>query len=315
MLPDLLRPDHFVPEVLTLAQTGPDTDAIEEAVPDSLTAADWAEAGILFVAAVLLAAVIRKLLDRAMDRMPNGPTQLFRRLGTAVIVVVGFLYALSSIGVEVGLFLGALGIGGIALAFAFQDLLENFVAGVILQIKRPFRRGAWVEIGEQRLFGVVNNVDSRSVIIDTFAGDRIVLPAAEVLKNPIVNWTTRGRHRLAVPIDIHYRHDPADAIAAVEPRLSVIDEVLDEPAPRVLLSELGPTAVRITAYVWHDAFADIFWVQHRVIEEAKRGLEDAGVEIPFPQYVVALGTDPQSGVVDLTGPAAQANAPATTDAG
>ncbi len=276
-----------------LAQVGPDTDQLEEAVPDGLTATDWFQAGLVFVGAVVVAVVVRLILDRAMTRLPNSPTRLLRRLATALIIVFGFVYALGSIGVEVGLFIGALGIGGIALAFAFQDILENFVAGVILQAKRPFRRGSWVEVGDKQLFGVVQEIDSRSVIIDTFGGDRIVLPAAEVLKNPIVNWTARGRHRLAVTIGVHYRHDPADAIAAIEPRLSAIDEVLHDPAPRVLISELGDSSVQLTAYVWHHAFADIFWVQHRVIEEAKRALDTAGIEIPFPQRVLSFSPQPE----------------------
>lgn len=283
-----------------LAQVGPDAEAVEEAVPDGLTAADWIQAGVVMVIAIAVGLVVSKLINRSLDRRAPGTATLVGRLVALVITVVGFVYALSSIGVEVGLFVGALGVGGIALAFAFQDILENFVAGIILQVKRPFRRGAWVEIGEAPHFGVVQDIDSRSVIIDTFGGDRIVLPAAEVLKNAIVNWTARGRHRLAVDVGIHYRTTPSDAIAAIEPRLDAIDEVLDDPAPRVLLSSLDDSAVTLTAYVWHHAFADVFMVQHRVIEEAKAALDEAGIEIPFPQRVLSFAPDDGANVVSIT---------------
>jgi small-conductance mechanosensitive channel len=193
--------------------------------------------------------------------------------------------------VQVGLFLGALGIGGIALAFAFPDILENFIAGFILQVKRPFVPRDYVEIGEKQLFGIVKDVDSRSVVIDTFGGDRIIVPAAEVLKNAIVNWTARGRHRLPVEIGIHYRTTPHEAVEAITPRIQAIDEVLSEPAARVLCTRLDDSAVVLTAYVWHDAFADVFWVQHRVVEEAKQALDDAGIEIPFPQRVLSLSPE------------------------
>ncbi len=277
-----------------LAQVEPDTDAVADAV-EGLTVGDWLVALAIFVGSILLAVVGRKVLNRLVarwaPRVPPGSLQLISRVAGLVVVVCGFVYALSSIGVDVGLFVGALGIGGIALAFAFQDILENFMAGVILQAKRPFRAGDYVEIGESQLFGIVQEIDSRSVIIDTFAGDRIVLPAAEVLKNPIVNWTARGRHRLPVPIGIHYRHEPQDAIDAIQPRLAEIDEVLAEPAPRVLVDSLDDSAVNLVAYVWHDAFGDIFFIRHRVIQEAKRALDAAGIEIPFPQRVLTWPDD------------------------
>ncbi|MDE0804461.1 MAG: mechanosensitive ion channel family protein [Acidimicrobiales bacterium] len=282
-----------------LAQIGPDTDAVEEAVPDGLKAADWIQAGVVIAAAVVVALVVSRLINRSLDRRAPGTATLVGRLAALVVTTVGFVYALSNIGVEVGLFVGALGVGGIALAFAFQDILENFIAGVILQVKRPFHRGAYVEIGESQHFGVVQEVDSRSVIIDTFGGDRIVLPAAEVLKNAIVNWTARGRHRLAVPVGVHYRTTPSDAIAAIEPRLDAIDEVLADPPPRVLLSSLDDSAVTLTVYVWHHAFADVFFVQHRVIEEAKAALDEAGIEIPFPQRVLSFASDDGANVVSV----------------
>ena len=66
-----------------------------------------------------------------------------------------------------------------------------------------------------------------------FSGERVILPAAEVLKSPIINWTAQPRRRLAVPIGIAYRSDPQRAIVAIEARLRSIDEVLPDPAPRV----------------------------------------------------------------------------------
>jgi len=277
------------------AQLGPDADAVGEAVPDGLTVSDWIVAAVVFVGALVLAAVLRKLLGRTVGRRAPSSAKFVGRVVTLFVGVAGFVYALSSIGVQVGLFVGALGIGGIALAFAFQDLLENFMAGVILQLKRPFRPGNIVEIGEARHLGTVRDVDSRTVIVDTFAGDRIVVPAAEVLKSPIINWTSNGRRRLEVPVGIAYEADPQVAIDAITTRLDAIDEVLPQPAPRVLLSGFGESSVDLVAYVWHDAYADIFFVQHRVVQEIKRALADAGIRIPLPQRVVTFSSDGRVG--------------------
>jgi small conductance mechanosensitive channel len=273
------------------AQVSPDTDAVELAVPEGLGLADWIVAGTIFVGAIVLTMLLRRAIDRTVGRRAPSSAKFLGRVVTLFVGVAGFVYALSAIGVQVGLLIGALGIGGIALAFAFQDILENFMAGVILQVKRPFRPGNIVEVGDARHLGTVREIDSRSVIIDMFSGERVVVPAAEVLKSPIINWTAQPRRRLAVPIGIHYRDDPQEAIDVIEARLRNIEEVLATPAPRVLLSELGESSVDLTAYVWHDAYGDIFWIQHRVIQEAKRALDAAGIEIPFPQRVVTFAPD------------------------
>ncbi len=282
-----------------LAQLAPDTEGVEQAVPQGLTWSDWLQAGIVFFAGLVLAGIVHRVVLRTLARRAEGGGQLIGRLAALAIASIGFVYALSSIGVEVGLLVGALGIGGIALAFAFQDILENFVAGVILQVKRPFRPGNIIEAGEGRHLGIVREIDSRSVILDMFSGERVILPAAEVLKSPIINWTARPRRRVAVPIGIHYRDDPQRAIDVIEPRLREIDEVLPDPAPRVLLSSLGESSVDLTAYVWHEAYGDIFWIQHRIVQEAKAALDEAGIEIPFPQRVLTFAPDPGASVIDV----------------
>lgn len=290
-----------------LAQTTPDTEAVEEALPEGLGLGQWIVALVIFATSIVLSMVIRRLVNRWLERRTaessasSASAQLVARVAGIIIVLAGFVYSLAAIGVEVGLFLGALGIGGIALAFAFQDILENFMGGVILQLKRPFKPGDYVEVGESQLFGILKEIDSRSVVIDTFGGDRIIVPAAEVLKNPIVNWTARGRHRYSLDIGVHYRTDPQAAIDAITPSLEEIREVLKYPAPRVLLTELGDSSVVLTAYVWYDAFADVFWVRHRVIQQAKAALDAAGIEIPFPQRVLSFAPDEGANVVDVRG--------------
>lgn len=282
-----------------LAQVAPDADAVEQAIPQGLVWADWLRAAAVFIAGLVLGGVVHRVVLRVLGRRTDGSASLVSRLAGIAVTTVGFIYALSSIGVEVGLLIGALGIGGIALAFAFQDILENFIAGIILQVKNPFRIGHIIEAGEGRHLGTVRDVDSRSVILDMFSGERVVLPAAEVLKSPIINWTAQPRRRLAVPIGIHYRAEPQHAIDVIEPRLRAIDEVAEEPAPRVLLSALGESSVDLNAYVWHAAYGDIFWIQHRVVQEAKAALDEAGIEIPFPQRVVTFAPDPGANTIDI----------------
>lgn len=279
----------FTPLLALFAQVAPDADAAAQAVPDGITTGEWIRAGVVFVVAIVIGLVASKTIKRTMVRRSPDAAPLVGRLSGLILVLVGFVYALSSIGVQVGLFVGALGIGGVALAFAFQDILENFMAGIILQVKRPFRTGDIVQLGDLPHLGVLRNIDSRSVVLDTFGGERIVLPAANVLKTPIENWTVNRRRRLAVPIGVSYRADPVEACRVITERVQQLTEVLQTPAPRTLLDEFDDSSVNLVCYVWHDAFGDIFHIKHRVMQEAKLALDDAGIEIPFPQRVLSFG--------------------------
>lgn len=118
-------------------------------IADDVTLSEAIQAAAIAVAAILLAVVLRRVLERTVDR--EASRHLGRVLGrflSVVVVGVGLVYALDTLGVRIGPLVGALGIGGIAVAFAAQDLLQNFIAGVVLQVRHPFRLGDQIGSGE-----------------------------------------------------------------------------------------------------------------------------------------------------------------------
>src|SRR5918911_169522 len=103
------------------------------------------------------------------------------------VVAGGVMYSLSVLGVRLGPLVGALGIGGVALAFAAQTILANFLGSIILQLRRPFRRGD--QIATAGCEGTVEDVNFRTVVLRTFDGERVLVPCSQVLSNPITNHT------------------------------------------------------------------------------------------------------------------------------
>src|SRR5439155_11654970 len=154
-----------------------------------LTAWDWIRAGVIIVIAVLVAQALRRVVARAIGPSDSdgddggGGAVIIGRLAGYLVMIGGLVYALAALDVKLGPLLGAIGIGGIAVAFALQDMIENLIAGVLLQTRRPFRRGHLVQTGQHE--GKVEYVNMRTTVLRTFDGERVLVPNASVLRNPI----------------------------------------------------------------------------------------------------------------------------------
>ena len=263
-----------------------DTD--EEALVDALQTDgidgwSWATAGITIVVAFIVSRILKYLVDRALrKRMDSALALLIARLVGYLVIVVGFIYALDTLGVAIGPVIGALGIAGIALAFAFQDILENFIAGILLQLKRPFTFGDQVAINDHE--GTVRTIDSRLVTIDTPDGETIMIPSATVIKADINNYTTGGERRTTVPVGVAYGTDLCRARDVLEQAVRSADGVQDHPEPEVLFEGFGDSSIDFVVRFWHDPSIASFWATRSEVGFAiDAALADAGITIPFPQ--------------------------------
>ena len=263
---------------------------------DGITGWDWARAGIILAVAIVLAMVVRRVVARMVRRNDGGGmvADLLGRLTAYLVVVAGLVYSLSALGVRVAPLLGALGIVGIALAFALKDILENFVAGIILQIRRPFRRGDQIVTDEHE--GTVVEVNARAVLIDQPDGTRVIVPSASLITKPIVNLTGLGARRTTVEVGVAYDTDLDRAREIICGVLADEPRVLDEPAPEALVSEFGDDSIVVNARFWHEPTINEMWQTRDAVAGAiKRSLDAAGITIAFPQRVVWLRHDDDRG--------------------
>ena len=249
----------------------------------------WVALGIV-VLTVVVAVAVRAVLPRVLDHGEPGRV-LGRQLGrilSVVVVVVGVVWALGEVGVQVGPLLGALGLTGIAVAFAAQDILQNFIAGIIIQIRRPFRVGEQVTLMD--FDGVVQDVDMRAVRVVTFDGLDVVLPAREVLGHPIVNHTRTPTRRTTLEVGVRYDTDLARAREVMLDAVRGVDGVEASPEPVVWAREFADSAIVFDVMYWHASeIRELRRVRSEVTIALKAGLDAAGVEIPFPQRVLHWG--------------------------
>jgi len=276
--------------VLLLAQEEAD---IEEAL-SGLTADDWIRAALIFVGAIVLSRLLQLVVTRVVKGEEGGSVaaRLIGRFVGFLVVVAGFVYALSALDVRLGPLLGALGIGGLALAFAAQSILENFFSSVLIQARRPFRVGDQVVLGDGAIEGVVEDVNFRVVIIKTFDGERVLVPSSQVIQNPIVNVTARGPWRTTLQVGVTYDTDLRTAQQVLLEATRGVDGVLASPPPEVWFEGFGDSSLDLAIRFWHTPEMPTRWrVRSGVGMAAKDALDAAGIEIPFPQRTLWFGRE------------------------
>ena len=261
----------------------------DEVISRGLTLGDWVLAGGVFVGGIVVGRLLRALLTRRISHedAERSAAVVIGRLVGYVAVVAGLVYALSVLDVRLGPLLGAVGIGGIAVALASQSLLANFLSSVILQVRRPFRRGD--EISTNDCEGRVEEVNFRTVVLRTWDGERVFVPSSAVVNAPIVNLTTLRRRRTTLTIGVAYGTHLETAQRVLQEAVAAVDGVLESPAPEALVEGFGESSVDFAVRYWHAPETLVLWqVRSRVAMAAKSALGTAGITIPFPQRVVQL---------------------------
>ncbi len=273
-----------------LAQIETNLKQVRESGISEVTTGEWVLAAGVLLASILASIVVGRLVERLLrDYGPVSIRHLFGRLVSLLIVTLGFFYALSSVDVAVGPLLGGLGIIGIALAFALQDILANFAAGVMIQARRPIRIGDQIVTNEYE--GQVEDVNFRVVRIRTFDGEEVYVPNSMVLQNPITNWTRTPTRRTSLVIGVAYDTDLALAQRRMVEALSGVDEIItDEHEVEALAFEFAESSINFEVRFWHGATIIEMWQARDAAAQAlKRALDEAGITIPFPQRTLWFG--------------------------
>jgi len=227
----------------------------------------------LFVEAAIEVYLVRRGVDANLV--------VLARYLALVLVLVWTAYMVA--GREIAPLLGALGVAGLAVSLAAQDTFSNFIAGVVLLADRPFRIGDWIRVGDK--LGRVEGITLRTTRIRTPDNELIALPNAKVAGDEIQNLSAGGPLRIHVPVGVAYRYDPDEVRPVLEAVLKGHPELLKSPPPEVWVRELADSSVNYELVAWipEDAIANLPWITAELTEAAKKALDAAGIEIPFPQ--------------------------------
>lgn len=263
----------------------------------------WLEALILLlpnlvVAAliVIVAAVVARLARRGVRGVLSRTSsyeQVNHLLATIVYVVVlavGTFVALGVIGADkaVTSLLAGAGIIGLALGFAFQDLASNFIAGILLSIRRPFVEGDLIETGDY--FGTVTEVNLRSTRLRTFQGQIAIIPNAKVFQDPVVNYST-GERRVDLRCGIAYGDDLEKAREVAIEAVRGLDGVDPDRPVDLYYEEFGDSSINFVLRYWLDfrKQTEFLDAQSEGIIAVKKAFDEHGLTIPFPIRTLDFG--------------------------
>lgn len=273
--------------------------AAEEVVPRGLEARDWLIAGVILAAGIVAAILARALVAGGLRKARVGKlgARLAGRAAGYLVGIGGLLYALVRLDVRIGPLLGALGIGGLALALASQNILANLIAGILLELRRPFRRGD--EIASNGYEGVVEDINLRAVLLRTYDGERVFLPSAKVLGEPIENRTAHGTIRSKLTVGVAYGTDLGRAREVILEATRDAEGTNEEPTPTAWVESFGDSSIDLGVYFWHGSkMATTLAARSSVATAIDAALRRVGIEIPFPQRVVRLEGNGSDGGVD-----------------
>ena len=231
---------------------------------------------------------------------------LLRRGVRLAMLLVGLLVALDLLGATalVGAVLGSAGVLGIMLGFAFRDMAENHLAGVLLSLRRPFEPGDHIVVDGHE--GKVVALNSRATILMTLDGNHLRLPNAMVFKGVLLNYTRNPMRRLQFTLGIGTGEDLNAARRLGTSTLQGIPGIASGPEPQATIQSVGESSVLIDFFAWLDQReVDFLKTRSEAIRRVKCAIEDEGMDMPEPIYRVHLTSR------DGTGPSAGAGAGAT----
>jgi small conductance mechanosensitive channel len=262
---------------------------IEKLEPEHLLGYLTGAVTVLLIVIVgwLLAGWLGRITRRAMERTQVDATltRFFSRAVRWLILTLVAITVLTRFGVETTSFAALIGAAGLAIGLAFQGSLSNFSAGVMLLVFRPFRVGDVVEVGG--VTGKVEEISLFTSIIDTPDNRRFILPNSEVFENVIENKTYHSTRRVDISVGTDYGADLDHTREVLMGAAQAVPGRLDDPAPQVVLQELGGSSIDWSIRVW--STTEDFWtVREATVREVKVALDAAGIGIPFPQMDVHM---------------------------
>jgi len=205
--------------------------------------------------------------------------------------------ALSAAGVEMNKFTVLTGALGVGLGFGLQNIVNNFVAGLILLFERPIHVGDTVDVGG--LVGVVRRIGARSSTILTFQGAEVIVPNNNLISNQVINWTLSSQwRRVDVPVGVAYGTDPERVIKLLVGVAESHPRVLLARPPEAFFLGFGESALKFELRFWAAQQDTWFQLQSDVTVAVAKALREAGIEIPFPQRDLHIRSiDPGAGNV------------------
>lgn len=260
-------------------------EKVVASLPNVLTAI------LIFIVSLYFARLLSNLLKRVLTKrdVDHEVTVLLAQVTRWSIIVIGTITALQRF-FDVSAFLAGLGILGFTVGFAMQEIMQNFVAGVILLIQQPFEVEDVIETDQ--FIGTILAINIRTTEMKTVDGRIVIIPNAAILANPITNYTRAEFRRVELPVGVSYDSDPAVARQLVLDSIQNVPGFVGDPEPMVIFHTFGGSSIDMSAYFWVDTSkTNPLAAKDAAFELVKAALDRNGIEIPFPITTVLMQSE------------------------
>ncbi|NOX18882.1 MAG: mechanosensitive ion channel [Chlorobi bacterium] len=252
-----------------------------------------------FVITIWLSVQLAKFTRFALEvdilpqfRLPRGVPGAITSLARYTIIGIGIFVAFLSAGLDLNRFTLLAGALGVGIGFGLQDLVSNFISGIILIFERPVQVGDVIVVG--KLSGEVKKIGIRSSIIRTWEGAEIIIPNGHLISSEVTNWTfSDKKRRMEIPVGVKYGSDVNLVKKLLLECAASHSEVLTIPAPEALFTDFGDSALEFELRCWTANSGSRLEIESELRYRIDNAFKENNIEIPFPQRDIHIRTEPK----------------------
>lgn len=260
---------------------------------------------VLFGITVWLAFLVSRITRFVLEEDVYPRVNVAAGVGYAVstilhylVLLAGFFIAISAVGMDLTRFAILAGAFGVGLGFGLQNIVNNFVSGIILLFERPFNVGDMIQVGDNT--GSLKSIGLRASIIGTPEGADVIVPNGQLLSEEVTNWMAADQlKRLEINVGVKYGTDPSDVLDILTKVGNEHPDILEEPPPQILFLGFGDNSLDFQLRVWADNESTWWITRSDLYIGVYKALNEASIEIPFPQRDLHIRTVEREVVEDL----------------
>lgn len=241
---------------------------------------------LVLIVTFVVARLVRSTIDRVFRRFSHSAAliNLFTTLVYVAVLIIGFFFVLSVLQLDkvVLSLLAGVGIIGLALGFAFQDIAANFISGIIIAVQKPFKVGDTIETNDY--FGAIEKITLRTIDIRQVTGELVLLPNKMVFENPVTNFSAHGTRRIDLEVGVSYAEDLEQVQQVVIEALENVKGRVKAKAVEVMYDAFGDSSINFKARFWirYSRQGDYVGAKSDAIIRIKKAFDAKDILIPFP---------------------------------
>ncbi|MER3329885.1 MAG: mechanosensitive ion channel family protein [Candidatus Kapaibacterium sp.] len=245
---------------------------------------------VFFIVAKYLKHWLKKFFQKFYG--PSAAINLFSNILYLSVLTAGLFVALDILDLDktVTSMLAGLGIIGLALGFAFQEIAANFISGVILSLNKPFTIGDIIQVND--MVGTVEFLSIRTTDIRTFQGQKVMIPNKIIFQNSITNFTENGKRRVDLEVGISYGDDLEKVQKVTLDAVNSLDDILKDEEVQFYFTGYGDSSINFVVMFWTEykiKHSEYLEAQHRAIMAINKAFNSNDITIPFPIRTLDFG--------------------------